>query len=227
MKSIIIDDDVMSQSLLATMCDQVDSITLAKICTTATEAIQFLRHETVDLIFLDIEMPGMNGFDLLGTLTVHPQVIVTSAKSEYAIEAFGFQVTDFIQKPIPYARFIRAIERAFQLKPKNSQSMLDEIYVRADGRLIRLLLNDINYIESLGDYVIFHTIRKEKIIAHSTMKNIEEKINSSRFVRVHRSFIVNLAKVVDIQDQNMVVSDRTIPISKAHKNSLFNLIQTI
>ena len=227
MRSIIIDDEAMSQAVVQSLCQHIDGISIVKTFSTAAEAISFLRTESVDLIFLDVEMPGMSGLDLLSAIPNLPQVIITSSKSDYALEAIGFHVTDYLQKPILLPRFVKAVERARQLHKEPMPTSTEEIYVRADGRLIRLLLNDINYVEGLGDYVIFHTVKKEKIIAHSTMKNIEDKISPSRFVRVHRSFIINLSKIVDIQDQNLVIQDRVIPISRAHKTSLFNLIQTI
>ena len=188
LKCLIIDDDAMSSQMLDEMCKRVTNLTVERICQTATEAFNFLKQETIDLIFLDIELPDMSGLEFLKQTSQLPQVIIAKQKVS---------------------------------------STNEEIYIRTDGKLIRLLLNEIAYIESLGDYVIFHTIRKEKHIAHSTMKNIEEKINGQRFVRVHRSFIINLSKIVDIQDTNLVVFDRVIPVSRAHKNNLFSLIQTI
>ncbi len=227
LKCLIIDDDAMSSQMLDEMCKRVTNLTVERICQTATEAFNFLKQETIDLIFLDIELPDMSGLEFLKQTSQLPQVIITSSKESYAFEAFNFQVIDYLQKPIQYPRFIKGIERALLLAKQKVSSTNEEIYIRTDGKLIRLLLNEIAYIESLGDYVIFHTIRKEKHIAHSTMKNIEEKINGQRFVRVHRSFIINLSKIVDIQDTNLVVFDRVIPVSRAHKNNLFSLIQTI
>ncbi|CAN0115309.1 unnamed protein product, partial [Chrysoparadoxa australica] len=155
--------------------------------------------------------------------------IFTTCNSKYALEAFEYQVTDFLVKPIEFPRLIKAVERAKKMceTPVDASKKMDEIYVKVDGRFVRLALNDVLFIESLGDYVTFHTTLKEKFIVHSTLKNIDEKIRNPDFLKVHRSYIVNLSKVVDIEDTNLVITDKVIPISRSHKPALMSRIKTI
>ncbi|MBA4058596.1 MAG: DNA-binding response regulator, partial [Marivirga sp.] len=149
------------------------------------------------------------------------------SKKEYALEAFEHRVTDYLHKPVQLSRLIKAVESAREILGKNRTKETDEIYVKAEGRLLRVDLREVLFIESLGDYVVFNTEKKEKIIVHSTLKNIDEKISNPRFLKVHRSFIVNLSKIIDIQETNLVVKDKVIPISRAHKAELLNHIKLL
>jgi DNA-binding LytR/AlgR family response regulator len=227
MRCLIVDDDEMSRNVLAAMCGRLEDITLVKACASSTEAMATLQQNVVDLILLDVEMPGLSGLEFVRSLSTLPQVILTTGKVEYAVEAFDLKVTDYLLKPLTFPRFVKAIDRARQLNKAPVQHTSDEIYVKADGRLIRLELPEISYIESLGDYVIFHRGTQEQFIVHSTLKNIDEKIRHHKFIRIHRSYIVNLSKIVDIQETNLVVDGKVLPISRAHRNSLFKEIMTL
>ncbi len=156
-----------------------------------------------------------------------PQVIMTTSKVEYAFEAYQNQVTDYIQKPITMPRFKMAVEKVLELNTRKTapSSERKEIYVKADGRYIRLAYADILYIENIGDYVNIITQRQSYIV-HATMKYLEEKLGSS-FLRVHRSFIVHLDKIVDIEENNLVVSNKVIPISRANKAELLNKLNML
>jgi DNA-binding LytR/AlgR family response regulator len=227
MRCLIVDDEEMSRRIMVNLCEQIDELKIVGACHSAMEAIQVLKNDVVDLLFLDIEMPGMTGMEMVRTVENLPQVVFTTSKTEYALEAFEHNVTDYIHKPVQPARLMKSVERALSLHTKKHVIHHDEIYVKADGRLLRLNLNEIVYIESLGDYVVFHNERKEKFIVHSTLKNIDEKITHPRFLKVHRSFIVNLSKIVDIQETNLAVKDKVIPISRAHKPVLMNHINAL
>ena len=227
MRCLIVDDDEMSRNVLTAMCGRLEDITLVKACASSTEAMSVLQQHVVDLILLDVEMPGLSGLEFVRSLSTLPQVILTTGKMEYAVEAFDLKVTDYLLKPLTFPRFVKAIDRARQLNKAPVQSTSEEIYVKSDGRLIRLELNDISYIESLGDYVIFHRGVQEQFIVHSTLKNINEKIRHHKFIRIHRSYIVNLSKIVDIQETNLVVDGKILPISRAHRSALFKEIMTL
>lgn len=228
MKYIIVDDDEMARASLASMCEKISDIELIETFDSGLPALEFLKKNPIDLIFLDIQMPDLSGIDLVKNFDDLPQIIFTTGHSEYALEAFEYQVTDFLVKPIEFPRLIKSVERAKKLgeMPLNSANKMEEIYVKVDGRFVRLSLEDVLYIESLGDYVTFRT-DKEKFIVHSTLKNIDEKIRNLDFLKVHRSYIVNLSKVVDIEDTNLVIKDKVIPISRAHKPALMSRIKTI
>ena len=229
MKCLIVDDDKMARVSLETMCNKVEDLVIVKSCESGVEAIQLLNNEEVDLIFLDIEMPDLSGIDIVRTVRDLPQVVFITSRKEYALEAFDFQVADYLTKPLQFPRFVKALERVRKLRSLKSvaKDTLDEIFVKVDGKLIRLPLNDIIYVESIGDYVIFHTEKKEKFIVHSTLKNIDEKITDKRFLKIHRSYIVNLTKIVDIEEGNLVVRDKVLPVSRAHRPVLMRHIKTI
>lgn len=227
MRCLIVDDDEMSRNVLTAMCARLEDIILVKACASSTEAMAVLQKQVVDLILLDVEMPGLSGLEFVRSLSTLPQVILTTGKMEYAVEAFDLKVTDYLLKPLTFPRFVKAIDRARQLNKAPVQNTSEEIYVKSDGRLIRLGLNEISYIESLGDYVIFHRGALEQFIVHSTLKNIDEKIRHHKFIRIHRSYIVNLSKIVDIQETNLVVDGKVLPISRAHRNTLFKEIMTL
>lgn len=227
MRCLIVDDEEMSRKILESLCRQIEDLTIVAICESALQAINILQKEEIDLMFLDIEMPDMTGLELVKSVNQLPQIIFTTSKSEYAVEAFEHRVTDYIQKPVQMSRLLKAIDRAREIKRKPAAKEMEEIYVKVDGKLVRLALSEILYIESIGDYVIFHTEKKEKFIVHSTLKNIDDKISSSRFLKVHRSFIVNLSKIIDIQETNLVIKDKVIPISRAHRPVLMNHIKTL
>lgn len=227
MRCLLVDDDEMSRKILANLCSQIEQIEIAGICENALQAIPLLEKGDIDLIFLDVEMPDMTGLDLVKNIAHLPQVIFITSKQEYAVEAFEHRVTDYIQKPVQLPRLLKAIDRAREIKGKQVVADANDLYVRVDGKLVRLDLRDVLYIESIGDYVIFHTEKKEKFIVHSTLKNIDDKISNPKFLKVHRSFIVNLAKIVDIQETNLVIKDKVIPISRAHRPVLMNHIKTL
>jgi len=227
MRCLIVDDDEMSRKLLATMCAQLEGIEIVGLCENAMQAIPLLEKEEIDLIFLDVEMPDMTGMDMVKSISRLPQIIFITSKQEYAVEAFEHRVTDYIQKPVQLPRLVKAVERAREIQGKRLANNMDELYVRVDGKLVRLDLREVLYIESIGDYVIFHTEKKEKFIVHSTLKNIDDKISNPKFLKIHRSFIVNLSKIVDIQETNLLIKDKVIPISRAHRSVLMNHIKTL
>lgn len=228
MRYIIVDDDEMARSSLKLMCEKIPELDFVDTFENGLSALSFLKSNQVDLIFLDIQMPDLSGMDLVKSFDDLPQIIFTTGHSEYALEAFEYHVTDFLVKPIELPRLMKSVERAKELGGQKTKpgTEMEEIYVKVDGRYVRLPLKEILYIESLGDYVTFRT-EKEKFIVHSTLKNIDDKINNNDFLKVHRSYIVNLSKVVDIEDTNLVIHDKVIPISRAHKPALMNRIKTI
>lgn len=227
MKCLIVDDDQMARESLSMMCSKIDDLEVAGLCESGMEAVKLIKSEDIDLILLDIQMPDLSGMDLIKTIENLPLVIFTTGHAEYAVEAFEHRVTDFLTKPIEFPRLLKAIDHAReQLDGDKEGEEMREIFIKVDGRYVRLDLGKVLYIESLGDYVTFRT-EKEKFVVHSTLKNIDEKIKNDNFLKVHRSYIVNLSKVVDIEETNMVIHDKVIPISRAHRPTLMNRIKTI
>ncbi|MFN8357537.1 MAG: LytTR family DNA-binding domain-containing protein [Spirosomataceae bacterium] len=227
LKCIIVEDEVMARKSLQRLCEQHDGLQLLAVFENAEDALIFLANEEVDLIWLDVEMPGLSGFGLLENLTSMPQVIMTTTKTEYAFDAYQYQVTDYLQKPITLPRFKVAVEKVIELNAQKTTVAPErqEIYVKIDGRYIRLPYDDILYVENVGDYVKFFTA-KNSYIVHTTMKYLEEKLGS-QFLRVHRSFIVHLDKIVDIEENNLVIGNKVIPISRANKPELMNRLNML
>lgn len=230
LRTIIVEDEEMAMTHIKRLCSKTDDLEIVESFTSGFDAMKFLKENAdIDLILLDVEMPDFSGLDLLKILKDPPQIIFTTSKNEYAVDAFELQATDFLTKPIQAPRFLQAIERAKQLVESrfSAANDLEQIFIRVDGRYIKLDLNEILYVETLGDYVTFVTENGEKLIVHSTLKNIDEKMKSDKFIKVHRSFIVNITKIVDIEEYNLVINEKVIPISRTLKPVLMKKIQTI
>ncbi|WP_461098117.1 LytR/AlgR family response regulator transcription factor [Spirosoma luteolum] len=226
-RCIIVEDEVMARKSLQRLCEQHGSLELLAVFENAEDALAFLSTEEVDLIWLDVEMPGLSGFDLLENLTSMPQVVMTTTKTEYAFDAYQYQVTDYLQKPVTQPRFKIAVEKVLDLNNRKTAVSTErqEIYIKTDGRYIRLPYTEILYVENVGDYVKIVT-KTQAHVVHTTMKYLEEKLGSP-FLRVHRSFIVHLDKIVDIEENNLVVDKKVIPISRANKPELMNRLNLL
>ena len=181
--------------------------------------MQFLNQQSVDLLFLDVEMPGATGFELLDRLAYSPKVILTTSKTEYAYNAFEYNVSDFLKKPFTYQRFLEAVQKITAPTYENNinSTATDHIFIKTEGKLIRLNNSDILFIESMGDYVKFVSTDK-KYITHNTIKNLEEKVNKQCFLKTHRSYIINVDKIDDIRENLLFIKGNEIPISKAHRS---------
>jgi len=241
MNCIIVDDDKMSRKVLEEFVRRTDSLNLINIFSNAVEAINSLKkcEEPIHLIFLDIEMPDMTGIEFLHALKeIHSQIIIVSAKEKYAITAFEYDVTDYLLKPIPYARFYKAVEKAFKRmddilaikRPYQETEDVDEIFIKKNSTLVRLKYDDILFIEALENYVIVNTF-SEKFTIHFTMKSIEDKLPVKKFKRVHRSFIININRIKGIEDNSVIIKieegTKLIPVGKSYKEKLLSEINLI
>ena len=228
-KTIVVEDEPLARKSLERLCEKSEQLVLKASFEDAESALVYLEKESIDLILLDVEMPGMSGLELMDKLTYLPQIIITSSKPEYAFDAFEYDVTDFLKKPATQDRFIKAIEKVLEreasismkLNKLSSASAANELYVKSDGRYTRLPYSEILYFENVGDYVKVVTADASFII-HGALKAIDAKLEYPRFLKVHRSFIVNLDKIVDIEDNSLVIAKNMIPISRAHKPVLMN-----
>lgn len=230
LKCILVDDELMARKHLQRLVEQHSGLELLGVFENAESALVMLREQDVDLLLLDVEMPGLSGFDLLGQLSSMPFVIMTTSKVEYAFEAYEYQVTDYLKKPIISPRFNLAVEKvldlaASKLAEKEAGGSHSEIYIKHEGRYIRLPYEEIQFIENVGDYVKIFTA-KNSYIVHSTMKSLDEKLGKN-FLRVHRSFIVSLNKIVDIEENTLVIGTKVIPISRANKAELMNRLNML
>jgi len=230
LKCVIVEDEIMARKSLIKLCEKVDRLQLVQAFENADDALKALNENQIDLIFLDIELPGISGIEMLEKMSVIPQVIFTTGNKEYAYEAFEYDVTDFLKKPITEIRFHKAVEKSIfkqeQLDAVATASARNEIYIKSDGRYIRIPYSEIQYFENAGDYVKVVTEADQHII-HGSMKSINTRIQHPRFLKVHRSYIINLDKIVDIQDNTIVIKKSVIPISRAYRPILMNTINIL
>lgn len=232
MNCIIIDDDKLSCRVIEEFINKTDNLSLLNTFTNPVDAINAFKNETeIDLVFLDIEMPEMTGIDVLDSLTNAPQVIIISSKEKYALNAFEYDVTDYLLKPIQYGRFYKAVSKALARYNKGKlDTKGDEIFIKHNSSLVRLKYNEILWVEALENYVIVNTYN-EKYTIHFTMKAIEQKLPTSKFSRVHRSFIVNTSSINVIEDNAIIIKThdgpKSIPIGKSYKDKLMDDINLI
>lgn len=225
---VIVEDLQVATDFLKRCCEKSGLLEVKGQFPTAEEALQFLNHQSVDLLFLDVEMPGASGFELLDRLAYSPKVILTTSKTEYAYNAFEYNVSDFLKKPFTYQRFMEAVQKIITVSQENnvSNTATDHIFIKTDGKLIRLNNSDILFIESMGDYVKFVSSDK-KYITHNTIKNLEEKVNKQCFLKTHRSYIINVDKIDDIRENLLFIKGNEIPISKAHRSEVMKRLNII
>jgi len=230
MKTIIVEDNPMAMLALEQYCHGNDKIELVNTLTNGTDALSYLETEKIDLMFLDIEMPDMTGIQLLDKIPYFPQVAVTTSNKDYAYAAYEYDVVDFLKKPIALPRFQKAVDRAEKNWNKTnsiaSSSAKKELYVKSDGRLTRVPFDSILYFENVGDYIKIITNSGNHVI-YGALKTLAEKLGHPRFLKIHRSYIVNLDKIIDIEDNSLVIGQKVIPISRAHKPILLNSINII
>jgi len=206
------------------LVSQVKTLELVKECTTAMEAYNEITKEPVDLLLLDIEMPEMTGLELIKNLgNKKPLIIFTTAKKDYAVEAFELNVIDYLIKPVAPARFLQAIDRANEALESNKQEVKvgeqEFVFVKDNGILKRINVDDILYLEAMGDYVKVHTPQKFHVL-HATLKSIEEKLPASKFLRVHRSYIVSLNKIDYIQEGMIAIGKASVPVADTYRSAL-------
>lgn len=236
MKCVIIDDEPLAVDVLKEFTSRIETLELVATFNNAIDAIAFMNHSNIDLIFLDIEMPQFNGIEFLKSLDKIPMIIFTTAYSEYAVDGFNLGAVDYLMKPIPFHRFFKAILRAQQIAgnqaiqasttPTQVQKNIQEyIFVKAEYENIKLNLNDILYIEGLKDYVKIHTSNGKYILTLNSLKKFEVSLENGDFFRIHRSYIVNLKHVKSIQKNKVVIMDKRIPVGENYKTLLYQQIQ--
>lgn len=206
------------------LVNQVKNLELVNECATAMEAYNTISKEPVDLLLLDIEMPEMSGLELIKNLgNKKPLIIFTTAKKDYAVEAFELNVVDYLIKPVAPSRFLQAIDRANEaLESDKAEVKVGEqefVFVKDNGILKRINVDDILYLEAMGDYVKVHTPQKFHVL-HATLKSIEEKLPASKFLRVHRSYIVSLNKIDYIQEGMIAIGKASVPVADTYRAAL-------
>ncbi|HOY04555.1 MAG TPA: LytTR family DNA-binding domain-containing protein [Saprospiraceae bacterium] len=227
MKTLIVDDNALVRVALRHMVDEVRALTFVGECSDASEAFNFLQDQAVDLVLLDVEMPGMSGLDLIRTLQNPPLFILVTTEPAYAVEGFDLRVADYLVKPVLLPRFLTAVQRAselFEVKKLAVQPELehpggpDFLFARVNNQLVRIDFSNILYVQALGDYVSLITLVK-KYTVHMTLKSLEERLPPARFARVHRSSIVAIDKVASLEENSIVMTNKdVIPLSESFRS---------
>ncbi len=230
-KCLAIDDETLALDLLEDNISQVPFLNLVKRCKNAYEAMEVLQKESIDLIFMDIQMPGISGLQLLESLKNRPMVIFITAHKQYAINGYDFDIIDFLVKPVPIERFLKASNKAleyFTSKQKLSVAKIaspEFIFVNSEYSLVKIMLDGITHIEGMKDYIQIHLKSLDKpIVTRLSFKNIENLIPSDKFVRVHKSYIVAIDKIISIRHNLINIGSFEIPLGTFYREKFFDLI---
>jgi len=231
MNCLIIDDNAIARSVLKNLFKIEDSLKLIAECENAADAYKILANNKIDLLLLDVEMPGITGIELVKALgDKRPLIVFISSKRDYASDAYDLNVVDFIAKPITPDRFLKAIIKAKEIYKNQNlfmPSKKDEfIFIRDSNIIRRIKLADINYLEAKGDYVKIYLDEKNYAI-HSSLKSVEDKLPMDVFSRVHRSFIVNISKIDTVEGGTLIIQQHFVPVSDAYKSSLNKRMQIL
>jgi DNA-binding LytR/AlgR family response regulator len=224
MNCLIIDDNVIARTTLKQLVRKDPGLTLAGECADAMEAYQKIMADSVDLLLLDIEMDGMSGIELVKSLgNKNPIIIFTTSKKQYAAEAFELNVADYITKPVTTVRFLQAIEKARDIfKSRKQDVRTDEdsfLFIRDSNIVRRLKMDEILYAEAMGDYVKLYTAEKFYSV-HSSLKDVEAKLPETKFLRVHRSFIVQVGKIDTIEGGTLIINKKMVPVADTYRSAL-------
>lgn len=237
-RCIAVDDEPLALDIIESYIGKLPFLKLVRTCSSATEAMQVLQEEQVDLMFLDIEMPELTGIQFLNILKHQPLIIFTTAYPDYALEGFNQDAVDYLLKPIPFDRFLKAVTKAQERLQRNGRAMeaphpapapqaapeQDFMFVKADYKTIRVDFKDILWIEGLKDYIIIQT-KDQKIITLLSMNKMMEKLQDSKFLRVHRSFIVSLQKIDSIEKSRIRIGNKEIPIGEVYKEQFLKWVE--
>jgi len=224
MNCLIVDDNKIARTTMKQLASRVKDISITGECANAMDAYNLLQEHSIDILLLDIEMPGMTGLELIKNLgKKSPVIIFTTSKKEYAAEAFELNVADYIVKPVTPARFLQAIDKAREICQSNTEEVTlgeDEFIFIRDSNIVRKLrLEDILFAEAMGDYVKLFTSHKFYAV-HTTLKTVEERLPANAFLRVHRSYIIAISKIDTVQEGSIIINGKPIPVADAYRNTL-------
>ncbi|MFL5808703.1 MAG: LytR/AlgR family response regulator transcription factor [Flavisolibacter sp.] len=228
-RCLVVDDEPLAREILRRHIAEVPMLQICGECNNAIETISFLQTHPVDLVFLDIRMPQLNGIELLKILKQLPRVIFTTAHAEYALEGYDLDVVDYLLKPIRFERFLKAVHKALQLNHVPEQTPASEkaqeafVYFRADRKMVKVLLNDILYIESMKDYVKINT-SKGMIVTKQSISSVQEMLPEQLFIRTHRSFIVSITRVNSYTSELIDLDKTQIPIGKLFRSDVLKTL---
>ncbi len=235
MNCIIVDDEATARLIVNQLCASIPDLDVIDEFSSAIDAIKFLNQQTVDVIFLDIHMPGFTGFDFVQTLKNPPKIVLTTSDTNFAIAAYEYEaIVDYLVKPITQERFEKSIQKvknSLTQQPKITSNkpnlhVGDELYINIDRRLIKIKFDEILLIEAKGDYIDVKT-EKELHRVHNTLKKIKEKLPEELFLQIHRSYIINFTKIIDIEDNSVLIDKNVVPISRSNRPELMRRLNLL
>lgn len=221
-KAIAIDDEPPALKVIENFCGRTPDIDLEKIFTMPAEALKHLRKFPADLVFLDIQMPSVNGIEFYKSIRQDTMVIFTTAYSEYAVEGFNLSAVDYLLKPFTFKRFEQAVAKAidyYNYKKQTTDETPKYLFIRADYSLLKIALTDIVYIEGLDDYLKIHLVNGSPVVARMTMKNMLEKLPAKDFVRVHRSYIIPFNRIESYRNKTIIIAGEEIPTGSSYEEN--------
>lgn len=232
LKCLIVEDEPLARNLLVEYVSKVSFLELVRACSNPMQAVEVLRSHTIDLMFLDIQMPEITGITLLKSLQVKPLVILTTAYSEYALESYELDVVDYLLKPITFDRFLRAVDKAShrlaapspRQEPPSTEPARSFVFIKDGTRLVKVNFDDILFVEGLKDYVTIVT-RTQKIVSLQRLKALETQLPVDVFIRVHHSYIVSLKAIDTIHKSEVRIGSHIIPISDSYKKAFKDFIE--
>lgn len=235
LRCLIVDDEKLAQELLSTYVQKMPNLELVATCSTALQAMQVLQSQTVDLLFLDIQMPDLTGLEFLRSLRHPPATILTTAYSEYAVESYELDVVDYLLKPIEFERFFQAVNKV-NLTNNHTQTAVnqsitniqnttkDHFFVKADSKIIKVNIGDILYIEALQKYVRIHTTQ-QRIVTLLSLSKILEELPAEQFIRIHRSYIIHLQHIENVEGNMVKIGEQKLPISKGQREEFMQRLR--
>lgn len=235
MNCIIIDDEAAARAIVNQHCSKIPDLDVIEEFDNAIDAIKFLNQQLIDVVFLDIHMPGFSGVDFVQTLKNPPKIVLTTSDTDFAIAAYEYEaIIDYLVKPITAERFekcIQKVKNALVQQPKAvpdtaPDEIGEDLYINIDRRLIKLKLKEIMIIEAQGDYIDVKT-EKENYRVHTTLKKIKEKLPEKLFLQIHRSYIINSTKIIDIEDNSVLIEKSVIPISRSNRPELMRRLNLL
>lgn len=225
---LVVDDEPIAREGIMEYISQIGYLHAIAQCKSAAEAAGLLRKNKIDLIFIDIQMPKLSGIEFIKALADPPLIIFTTAYSEYALEGFELDMVDYLLKPISFSRFLKSVEKAQSyLKAKNKEVSIthDFFFIKCNGKIEKITMADVIYIEAMANYVIIHT-KQKKYITYLTFSGIEEQLPSHLFVRIHKSFLVAVSAIQTIDGNEVITSSLRLPMSKNHRNDVMSKIES-
>lgn len=234
LRCIAIDDEPLALELLEDNISQVPFLQLTAKCNNALEAMKILKEQSVDLIFLDIQMPGLTGLQFIKSLTDKPMFILVTAYEKFALEGFNLDVVDYLVKPVPFDRFIKACNKAWELYALRNKTTASPdtviptyFFVNVDYSLLKIEFEDIQWIEGLKDYIKIHLKSTSKpVVTRMSMKTLEDELPTSKFIRIHKSYIVSIASITSIRKNSLFIGNAEFPIGESYKDALNQFLKT-